>query len=56
MKRIICLISALLGCLALGTGERGRHKTEYERQVRYVGADGLGVETIINRWEAAAPR
>ena len=56
MKRIICLISALLGCLALGAQENaGDIKAEYERQVRYVGADGLGVETIINRWEAAAP-
>lgn len=31
-------------------------KASYERQVRNVGPAGVGVETIINKWEAACPR
>lgn len=30
-------------------------KARYERQTRNVGADGVGVETIINKWEEAFP-
>ncbi|MBO4566009.1 MAG: hypothetical protein J5695_02140 [Bacteroidales bacterium] len=30
-------------------------KSSYERQVRMVGPAGVGVETILDRWEAAAP-
>ena len=30
-------------------------KSSYERQVRNVGYDGVGVETIIDKWEAASP-
>ncbi len=31
-------------------------KASYERQVRNVGPSGVGVETIIDRWEAACPQ
>lgn len=31
------------------------YKASYERQVRLVGAAGVGVETIVNRWMAAEP-
>lgn len=56
MKKITAVLVPLLACLSLGAQENVNDiKAEYERQVRYVGADGVGVETIINRWEAAAP-
>ena len=56
MKKGILLFFSLLSGLALGAQDDAAGiKAEYERQVRYVGADGPGVETIINRWEAAAP-
>lgn len=56
MKKTIFLTFALSLCLALGAqdGSTGA-KAEYERQIRYVGFAGPGVETIINRWEAASP-
>ena len=56
MKKGILLFFSLLSGLVLGAQDDAAGiKAEYERQVRYVGADGPGVETIINRWEAAAP-
>lgn len=55
-RRFLAACLPLLACLSLGAQESAADiKAEYERQVRYVGLDGLGVETIINRWEAAAP-
>ncbi len=56
MKKTVSLIFSLFACVALFAQENaGSLKAEYERQIRYVGAAGVGVETIINRWEAAAP-
>lgn len=56
MKKIAAAALSLLACMALGAQENAADiKAEYERQVRYVGLAGVGVETIINRWEAAAP-
>lgn len=57
MKKMIAAAAlSLLACMALGAQENAADiKAEYERQVRYVGLAGVGVETIINRWEAAAP-
>ncbi len=37
------------------SGEEQRYKASYDRQVRYVGAAGAGVETIIDRWTAECP-
>lgn len=55
-KKIAAAALSLLACMALGAQENAADiKAEYERQVRYVGLAGVGVETIINRWEAAAP-
>ncbi|MBR4809068.1 MAG: hypothetical protein IK031_02165 [Bacteroidales bacterium] len=51
------LISAALflaGCLA-SAQDVSSIKSSYERQVRRVGPAGVGVETIIDRWEAADP-
>lgn len=56
MKKIAAAALSLLACMALGAQENAADiKAEYERQVRYVGLAGVGVETIINRWEVAAP-
>lgn len=56
MKKTIFLVLALLSCLAMDAQDGATGvKAEYERQIRYVGASGPGVETIINRWEAASP-
>ncbi len=56
MMKIAAAALSLLACMALGAQENAADiKAEYERQVRYVGLAGVGVETIINRWEAAAP-
>lgn len=56
MKKIVTAALSLLACLSLAAQENAADiKAEYERQVRYVGLAGVGVETIINRWEAAAP-
>ena len=56
MKKIAAAALSLLASMALGAQENAADiKAEYERQVRYVGLAGVGVETIINRWEAAAP-
>ena len=55
-KKIAAAALSLLACLSLAAQENAADiKAEYERQVRYVGLAGVGVETIINRWEAAAP-
>lgn len=55
-KKIAAAALSLLACMSLGAQENAADiKAEYERQVRYVGLAGVGVETIINRWEAAAP-
>ncbi len=60
MKRLNFLVSLVAFTAAFlpasaQDGSAGSYKAEYERQVRYVGAGGVGVETIINRWEAATP-
>lgn len=56
MKRIVSIMAVLLACaqvFAQTTSEE--FKARYERQVRNVGAAGVGVETIIDRWEEAFP-
>ena len=56
MKRIITSIILLVctaAAFAQSTDSEG--KSSYERQVRNVGYAGVGVETIINKWEAAMP-
>ena len=55
MKRIItalALITVTLACAAQ-TAEEFREK--YNRQVSRLGYDGVGVETILDKWEAAFP-
>lgn len=52
MKRIIVILTALLcfNCFA-----QTNHKAAYERQVSSVGYAGVGVETILKKWELAEP-
>lgn len=57
MKRIITAAIAVLG-LSLSLAAQSSQtdfKARYETQVRRVGIDGLGVETLLERWEKAYP-
>lgn len=55
MKRLITLMAALVCMTAYAQTSTVDYKSNYERQVRGVGYAGVGVETIINRWETAEP-
>lgn len=56
MKHIFSIAALLLSCaLMYGQDDPAAFKGRYERQVRTVGAAGVGVETILDRWEAAFP-
>ncbi len=48
------LLLLLTGVIAYSQ-ESSSFKASYERQVRMVGPSGVGVETILDRWEAAEP-
>ena len=51
------IISALLVACVAASGQQTPEqlRDRYNSQVRMVGADGVGVETILDKWEAAAP-
>ncbi len=53
---IIALLLLLCVQLSAQDDASARFKASYERQVRNVGPAGVGVETIIDRWEAAEPQ
>ena len=56
MKRSIVIIAALLaGFAAQAQTAPEEFKARYDKHVRAVGACGVGVETIIDRWEEAFP-
>lgn len=56
MKHTFIVAALLLACtLAYGQDDAAAFKNRYDRQVRIVGAAGVGVETILDRWEAAFP-
>ncbi len=56
MRTKITILALLLLCPQLfAQGVAERYKANYDRQVRYVGAAGAGVETIIDRWTAECP-
>lgn len=56
MKRFFAVVALLLSCAFIyGQDDSAAFKNRYERQVRIVGAAGVGVETILDRWEAAFP-
>ena len=54
MRRILAITMAL-ACINAAAQDAAAFKERYERQVRNVGACGVGVEYILNRWEAAFP-
>lgn len=56
MKRFLALIALALVCVNVSaqlTSEE--YKAKYERHVKNVGYDGVGVETLLNNWEAVDP-
>ena len=55
MKRLLILAMLLAGTVALAQEGQSDFKARYDRQVRNVGYGGVGVETILDRWEAAEP-
>lgn len=57
MKRIICIFALLAaGFCASAQMSADFYKKQYERQTASFGFSGLGVEAIIDKWEAAAPQ
>lgn len=54
MKRLMAIILAMLS-LGAAAQTAAQFKEKYDRQVRSVGSDGVGVEYILGRWSAAYP-
>ncbi len=53
MKRLILVISALVcACAASAQTESEKLEKRYDALVARLGADGIGVETVLNNWEA----
>lgn len=57
MKRIITLIAALAALCVTSSAQStsAEFKMRYDNLVKRVGSAGVGVETIIDRWEASYP-
>ena len=57
MKRIILTFFLLLalGISAFAQSSSADYLTRYQNLVKRVGAAGIGVETLVNRWEEAFP-
>ena len=56
MKHLIAITAAvLLAAAAWGQTDAAGYKARYDRQVKMVGSAGVGVETILDRWEEAFP-
>ncbi|MBR0175627.1 MAG: hypothetical protein IJQ22_09030 [Bacteroidales bacterium] len=54
MKKLMAIILSAV-CLGATAQTAEQFKEKYERQVRSVGADGVGVEYILGRWSDAFP-
>ena len=55
-KHILILLLGLIGMSPLQAQEtKEDYLRRYNNLVERVGADGLGVETLLNKWEAAWP-
>lgn len=54
MKKLL-VTTALVAMSVAAFAQDSDFKARYDRQVRNVGYDGVGVETIIDKWEAAEP-
>lgn len=55
MKHVVLTIAVLAAGLSLQAQDAASFKASYERQVRMTGNAGIGVETILDRWEEAFP-
>ena len=56
MKRSFIIIGTLLLCTAVSAQTTSQEfKAKYERQVKSVGVDGVGVEYILDKWAEAFP-
>ena len=55
MKKALILAALLIAAAAYAQTPGEAHKARYERQVRITGPAGVGVETILDRWEADSP-
>ena len=56
MKKLMILIAALAACAAAAAQTTPEEfQTRYERLVRNLGYDGVGIETLLDRWEEAFP-
>ncbi len=57
MKRIILTLSLLLACFAAVNAQTTSEdfQTRYQNLIKRVGAAGIGVETLVDRWEKAFP-
>lgn len=57
MKRLLTAAIAILGLAITLTAQTSQadFKSRYETQTKRVGIDGLGVETLLDRWEKAFP-
>ena len=55
MKRVVIIFAMLAAGIAARAQDADTFKSNYERQVRMVGNAGVGVETILDRWEQAFP-
>jgi len=57
MKRTVLIAAAvlLLGSAANAQMTAEYYKSQYDRQIKILGAAGVGVETILDKWESVAP-
>lgn len=52
---IIAVFSLSLSCMAVAQSGKDYWKKRYDTQVKNLGPAGIGVETIIGKWEAECP-
>lgn len=55
MNRIVSLLMLLVCVQGFAQASREEFKEKYDRQVRNLGYAGVGVETILDKWEEAFP-
>lgn len=55
MKRLALTLAAVSVCISVCAQTDEEFKAKYNRQVNSVGAAGVGVEYIVNKWEEAYP-
>jgi len=57
MKKLVFAALLLLSCLCPAAAQENAdyYKAQYERQKKVLGPDGVGIETILDRWAQAFP-